>query len=269
MKKIFLKGIICIIIINITISSWLFISDSYGATEEIDSEFGEAPIIDGYIDISSQEWNKATKVQINLGGSPPVGLPVKLWVMQDNSNLYISVQIDLEHEYHNTTEFVGIIISNSSSENKEDFIDAKILQFSNISENEFNYLDYYINNSIFLNDSNYNGDGAAKLEDISSIYEFSIPITSSNGNGEDVLLDYGNAYSFNITYGKMPVYPSGIIKSTIILINIKSFPTTESPLWNIVILVLAIIIFSILGILYGFYIYRIFKLKEKIERIKR
>ena len=247
----------------------LFISNSYGATEEIDSQFGEAPVIDGYIDISSQEWNKATKVQIDLGGSPPEGLPINLWVMQDNSNLYISVQIDLEHEYHNTTEFVGIMVSNSSSENKEDFIDAKIVQFSNISENQFNYLDYYINNSIFLNDSDYDGDGAAKLEDSSSIYEFSIPITSINGNEEDVLLDYGNGYAFNVTYGKTPFYPSGIIKSTIILINIKSFPTTEQPLWNLVILILSIIIFSILGILYGFYIYKIFKLKEKIERIKR
>ncbi|MFX0106123.1 MAG: hypothetical protein ACFE75_11615, partial [Candidatus Hodarchaeota archaeon] len=220
--------------------------------------------IDGYIDLSSQEWNKAIKKDIFLED-----LPIEFWVMQDYQNLYISVQIELEHGYHNTTEFVGIIISNSSSENKEDFIDAKIIQFSDILADNFTYLDYYINNSVFLDDINDDGEGAAKLEDISSIYEFSIPIKNINGAQEDVLLDFGENFAFNITYGDTPSYPSGIKKSAIKLIKIKSISTTEPPLWDLIFLVFIIIIFSILGILYGFYIYKIFKLKEKIERIKR
>lgn len=264
MKKIILRRIICIIIVNISIISLSFISNGYGASAEIDSEFGDPPVIDGYIDISLKEWSKAVKEDIYLED-----LPIELWVMQDYSNLYISVQIDLEHSYHNTTEFIGIVISNSSSENKEDFIDAKIIQFSDILENNFTYLDYHINSSVFLNDTNYEGNGAAELEGISSIYEFSIPINTIIGNEEDAFLDYGESFAFNVTYGDTPSYPSGIKKSTIVLINIKSIPTIEQLFWEMTLFILTIIIFSILGILYGFYIYKIFKLREKIERIKR
>jgi len=250
--------------INISIISLLFISNGYCASEEFNSEFGDAPVIDGYLDLLSNEWNKAEKKSIYLDG-----LPIELWVMQDFSNLYISVQVELEYGYHNETEFVGIIISNSSSENEEDFIDAKIVQFSNISEHKFKYLDNFINNSVFLNDTTYDGKGVAQLEGVSSIYEFSIPINEINGNKEDVLLDFGETFAFNITYGWTASYPSGVEKSAIILINIKAFSAPELPLWNLILFILIIIIFSILGILYGFYIYKIFKLKEQIERIKR
>ncbi|MFW9896781.1 MAG: hypothetical protein ACFFD7_13330, partial [Candidatus Thorarchaeota archaeon] len=105
------------------IVSSLFIINCHGAAEEIDAEFGQAPIIDGNIDDSANEWKNAYKTQINL-----TDLPIDLWVMQDDKDLFISVQVDLET--HNSTEFVGLLISNSSSENREDFIDAKIVQFS-------------------------------------------------------------------------------------------------------------------------------------------
>lgn len=264
MKKLILRALICITIINVSVISVLFISNGFCASEEFNSEFGNAPVIDGYLDLSSNEWNKAEKKIINLGG-----LDIEFWVMQDSSNLYISLQVDLEYGYHNETEFVSIIISNSSSETREEFIDAKIIQFSNILENNFTYLDYYINNSIFLNDITYNGNGAAQLEEKVSTYEFSIPTKTVDGNNEDVFLDYGNSYALNVSYGWTSSYPDGIEKSTIILINIKAFPTQEQPLWDLIFFILIIIIFSALGIIYGFYIYKIYKLKEKIERIKR
>jgi len=240
------------------------VSKGYCQTEEIDSGFGETPEIDGFIDLSSQEWNKATKVPIDLEG-----LPISLWVMQDDSNLYITVQFELEIDAHEHTEFFGLIISNGSSIEQEEFLDAKIIQFSNKSTNDFDYIDYHINNSIFLNDTDYNGKGAATIEGKDSTYEFSIPIKVGVGDEEDVLLDFGHSYAFNLTYGDMPIYPSGIKKSAIILINIKSYTTSEPPLGNIAPLVLVIVVFSILGILYGYFIYKIFRLKDNIERIKR
>ncbi|MCK4779594.1 MAG: hypothetical protein KAT57_05375, partial [Candidatus Lokiarchaeota archaeon] len=218
----------------------------------------------GFIDLSSQEWNKATKVPIDLGD-----LPISLWVMQDDSNLYIAVQFELVIAVHKDTEFFGLIISNSSSIEPEEFLDAKIIQFSNKSTNDFDYLDYNINNSVFLNDTDYNGKGAATIEGKDSTYEFSIPIKVGVGDEEDVLLDFGHSYAFNLTYGDMPIYPSGIKKSAIILINIKSYTPSEPPLGNIATLVLVIVVFSILGILYGYFIYKIFRLKDNIERIKR
>jgi len=244
--------------------SLFFSSNGYCATEEINSKFGETPVIDGEIDLSSKEWSKAVKITTKLDD-----LDINLWVMQDYSNLYISVQIDLELAYHNATEFVGIIISNSSSEAKEEFIDAKIVQFSNILEDAFNFFDYYINNSIFFNDTVYNGDGAAKLEGLTSTYEFSLPINNLNGNEEDVELNFEGSYAFNITYGDRPIYPSGVKKSGIFLINIKELSTSTPSILKLILYIISIIIFSVLGAFLGFYMYKIFRLKKKIEKFKR
>lgn len=265
MKVLKLKLILVILLINISFYSIFFIAPVYSAQEEIDPNFGKAPIIDGNINSFKNEWDDAYKISTNL-----TDLPINLWVMQSSSNLYISVQIELEIEAHSNTEFIGILISNSSSENVEDFIDAKIIQFTNISENKFNYLDDFINNFTFNNDTFSNGDGAAKLEGKVSIYEFKIPINKiPQESEEDVLLDYKNGYAFNITYGDSPFYPEGILKSNIFLINIQKPPKEKIILWDLIFFVLSIVIFSTIGGLYSFYIYKIFKLKEKIEKYRR
>jgi len=264
LKKLTINFLIFILLANTSLISFLFIIDGYGLTEEITPEFGEPPVIDGYINDSIMEMNKAIKVQINL-----TGLPLKFWVMQNDDNLFLSLQFDIEINDHSVNEFIGILISNSSSKDLEDFIDAKIIQFTDIFNATFEYLDYYINKSIFINDIIYNGEGSAKLEGITSTYEFSIPIDSSDEYKEDVMLNYGKTYAFNITYGDIASYPNGIKKSEIVLITINTPPLKKKPFINLTLFILSIIIFSILGLLYGFYIYRIFKLKEKIERIRR
>ena len=252
-------------IINIFFISVLFTIPCHGALEEIDPNFGKAPTIDGQIDSFANEWNEAYKIQTNL-----TDLPINLWVMQSSSKLYIAVQIELSGVVNRTSEFVGILISNSSSEDIKDFIDAKIIQFSNITENEFDYFDYFINNSVFIPDSASNGNGAAKLEGETSTYEFSIPINNPQGSiDEDVYLKYDEPFAFNITYGLTPSYPQGIMKSSIFLININYPPRSELPLLKLTIFVFTIVIFSLAVVLYGFYIYRIIKLKEIMERYRR
>ncbi len=262
-KKIF-RVLACIVIINITVASLFLLANGNCASEEINSKYGESPVIDGYIDLSAKEWKQAFKGEILLED-----LPIKLWVMHNDENLYISVQFDLLIGHHSVSEFVGLIVSNSSSEDKEEFIDAKIIQFTNISANEYTYFDYNVSGSAFLIDTENNGKGAAKLEELTSTYEFALPIKGGDANEDDAALDYGNGYAFNITYGETPAYPSGIKKSTIILINIKSLTVPAPSIINIVIYVLTITTFSVLGIFLGFYIYRIFKLKENIKKFKR
>jgi len=264
LKKIKFSVLICILIVNISIISFFLISKGYSTIDEISSEIGESPVIDGYIDLPSNEWKKATREEILLGD-----LPITLRVLQNDENLYISVQFDLLVKYHSLNEFVGLIISNSSSEVKEEFIDAKIIQFSNISKNEFTFFDYYIDNGNFLNDTNLNGEGAAKLEEDTSTYEFSLPIKALIVNEQDAALDFGNTYAFNITYGETPIYQNGVKKSTIILINIKSSTTSEIPFSELTVQIICIVIFSTLGALYCYYIYKIFRLKATIKRIKR
>ncbi len=265
MKKEIFKVLICIIIINITVISLFLLANGNCAIEEIDSKYGHHPIINGYIDLSAKEWSQAFKDnEFKLED-----LPIKLWVMNDDENLYISVQIEIFPGYHSINEFIGLIISNSSSENKEDFIDAKIIQFTNISANEYNYFDYNVSDSVFLIDTEENGDGAAKLEEITSTYEFALPIKGDDTDKDDAALDYGNDYAFNITYGETQSYPDGIKKSAIVLINIKSLPPSLPSITNLVLYILIVIVFSIIGILLFLYIYRIFKLKKYMERYKR
>ncbi|NVM34206.1 MAG: hypothetical protein HWN81_01340 [Candidatus Lokiarchaeota archaeon] len=264
MKKINFRVLICIFIINVFVISFFLVSNGYSTIDEIDSKIGESPVIDGYIDLLDREWNKAAREDIFLED-----LPIILRVLQNDENLYISVQFDLSVEYHSLSEYIGLIISNSSSENKEEFIDAKIIQFSNISRNEFVYSDYYIDNGNFLNDTNVDGEGAAKLDEITSTYEFSIPIKTSNISEQDAALDFGNTYAFNITYGETPIYQTGVKKSTTILINIKSTTTSVTPFTDITILIICIVIFSLLGVLYCYFIYKIFRLKRNIKKIKR
>ncbi|MFX0006625.1 MAG: hypothetical protein ACFFA7_10740 [Promethearchaeota archaeon] len=269
MEKINFRILACIVIINLTVASLFFLSNGKCATQEIDSKYGETPVIDGYIDISTHEWRDAYKGGISLDD-----LNISLWVMQDEINLYISVQFDLESGYHSTNEFVGLIISNSSSEDNTEFIDAKIIQFTNISANEYSYFDYNVSHSEsghtdFTIDTEQNGKGAATLEDLTSIYEFSLPIKGDKSNKDDAALDFGNAYAFNITYGDTSAFPNGIKKSAIVLINIKSVSTTTFPIFFATIYVFTTLLFSIMGIFLGIFIYRIFKLKEKIKRYKR
>ena len=265
MRKLVFYTIFWILLVNISIASSFYIISGYGAAEEINPDFGNAPIIDGNIDDSTNEWKEAIKIELQL-----IDLPIDLWVMQTKRELFISIQLDLQSGYHNTTEFFGLLLSINSSENIEDFIDAKIVQFTNISANSFVYLDYYINNSLFLNDTRYDGDGAAKLEGDISTYEFSIPIgqTDINCENEDSTFDYDESYALNITYGDNPAYPQGIKKSEIVLININAPAEKEIILTSLVLIVLSIIVYSSIAVLFGFYIYKMVKLKEKIKRLR-
>jgi len=263
LKKKGSKIVLGFLLVNFLLLSILPILNSYGAAAEINPKFGEAPVIDGIIDDSTKEWKKAAKEEIKLGD-----LPINLWVMQHGENLYISIQIDLLVSSHSLTEFVGLLISNSSSENQGDFIDAKIIQFTNISTDNFVYLDYYINNTMFLNDTEHHGEGAGRLEGKISVYEFAIPIIQPKANIQDAALNYDEGYAFNITYGDSPLYPQGIKKSEIVLININSPSDVDVVVTEIALFITSIVVFSVIGVLFGFYIYKIFKLKEKMQRLR-
>jgi hypothetical protein len=88
------------------------------------------------------------------------------------------------------------------------------------------------------------------------------------GDVEDALLDYDKNFAFNITYGEKPAYPQGILKSEIVLISINGPSEKDIVIADLILGVFSIIVFSIIGVLFGFYIYKIFKLKEKIKRLR-
>ncbi|MEJ2279777.1 MAG: hypothetical protein P8Y70_18840, partial [Candidatus Lokiarchaeota archaeon] len=238
----------------------------------IDSTIGKAPIIDGSLHSTSDEWDGANTYTIMLNNtSEEDGLPITLGIIQNDNHLYIYIQYNIEAQYHSQTEFFGLIISKNSSYERNDFVDAKILQFENISTDTYKYLDYYINQSTFYQDTEVNGEGAAKIVSQTSTYEFSLPIDNveANNSGQDVYLKTGSTYAFNLTYGESPVYPGGIIKYNTVEISIKQKPSSLIQIdYNFVLRILSYIIFTILGVLFGYYIYRIVILKRQIERIK-
>jgi len=255
------------------VSVYFTVINGFGAEVTINPLFGRAPVIDGEIDTSNNEWNKAVKERIHLFSnlSDPInGLPVDIWVMQNGSNLYISIQFSLQS--HNEHEFVGILMARNASEIAEDFKDAKIIQFTNISSSEYEYKDFYIRDTAYSEDSRSDGNGAAKFEGDDVTYEFIIPVEENETDFEDVFIEHGRVYAFKIILGDSLIYPTSYpddIKVTnIVLIDISYYiPRQLTPL-ELLYLVLSIIIFGAIGTFYAIYIYRIVKLKEKIERIR-
>jgi len=177
----------------IIISNFL-IRNSFAAAEDFEPDFGWAPEIDGDIDKSEEEWVNASKEEVLLKSESPSneGLPIDIWVLQNESDLYISVQFELEDSARTSEEFIGIIISESDSENE--FYDVKLVQFSNLGgpSEKFEYLDFYISNNQYFEDKETSGDGAAELHGSKIIYEFQIPINESEGeDSKDFTIDFG------------------------------------------------------------------------------
>ena len=250
------------------------ISNSLSVGTEITLDFGTEPTIDGYIDRALDEWNDAIKQTIFLYqnlSDPKNGLEIDLWIVQHQSFLYIAISFELVE--HQNNEFIGILTSDSESLDPLDYEDAKILQFINISAGNFEYRDYYINNTEFIADSEVHGDGAAQLDiDGEQItYEFKLPVESSEGGDEDTRIEAGieGGSPFMIIFGETQNYNEEIVLMNLVslfvqfYVNIPVIPPEE-----IISITLAVLIFSLIGVLYGYYIFQIIKLKDKIEKVR-
>jgi hypothetical protein len=189
--------------------------------------------------------------------------------MQNESDLYISIQFELET--HAPQEFIAIIISESDSESNSSFYDAKIVQFYDLGgpNEDYRYRDYYIRNGVFFRDEEDNGEGAADLHGNKMIYEFRLSVNASEGDDRDVDLEFGEEYAFKIIYGENDNYQDILNeKNSIVKIDIQYPKSEDIPLWQKVVFILAIIAFSAIGLLYGLYIYKILVIRKKIGRIK-
>jgi hypothetical protein len=274
LRKQTIKAVLLLLIIYIIFSSNFFIRDSYAAVEDFEPEFGYAPNINGDIDHSENEWENASKEEIrlkNFNSTSDPGILIDIWVLQNGSDLYILVQFELLS--HSSEEFIGVIISESDSETATSFTDAKIIQCSNLGTNEedFEFSDYYIVGEQFFKDSDENGDGAMELDDDTITYEFRIPVNESEGDDDrDVSLEFGEIYAFKIIYGEDTNYYNGTnLKNNIVSIEIEYPPKIEKDIWKIASLILIIITFSVIGALFGLYIYKVVNIKKKLERIRK
>jgi hypothetical protein len=258
-KKIRL-GLVILVFINFLIIPNYLAINATCAPLEIDPEITSAPIIDGKINDTIDEWINSTKKSIKLDD-----LPIDLWVLQNDTNLYISVQLELEE--HSLTEFIGIVISESDATDNESFTDARIIEFSNITGNQYIYKDYNIVNGTYNNDTISHGNGSASLREQVSIYEFKIPInnTYAEDSIEDVFLEDDETYAFKVIFGFNPSYPDEILKSNTVLINIQEIEQdTEEDNLEQILSIVSIILFSSLSGVIALYGIKIYQLSKKI-----
>ncbi|MHA1643100.1 MAG: hypothetical protein ACTSUX_02830 [Promethearchaeota archaeon] len=269
-RKMVLYHVILILIFNFVLISTF----ANGFTEPIQPPFGTMPTIDGEIDENGKEWDDALKMRIFLYqnlSAPENGLPIDLWIKQNDAKLFFAIQFELEQ--HSSSEFdyefIGILISESESNKTEDFTDFRVIQFTNISTGQYNYRDYHINNFLYVLDVNQSGEGAAKLKGDIITYEFSINLDNYEDYPEDVFLDYLNSYAFKIIFGKINQYPAGFLLSNIIVIKIQ-YPPLNPPivLTELLFIIFDILIFGLICVLFLVYVYKISKLKLKIKRFK-
>ncbi|MFW9950368.1 MAG: hypothetical protein ACFFKA_09635 [Candidatus Thorarchaeota archaeon] len=273
MQKFGIKVFLLIILGHLLIGGF-FLAVAVNATPiSIKADYGSSPDIDGIIDMGNNEWENAVKNSFYLYPNltnPQNGLPIELWTLQTADNLFLSIQFQLEN--HNseefTNEFVGLVIANNEQSN---FIDAKFVRFNNLSDGDFNFTDYYIENDIFLIDTIQNGNGAAHLDQNNIIYEFSLPIRKNATDVEDVYLNYGTGSQrlYKIVFGTKEISYNNFLIQNEVSIELQ-FPPLNPPLsiTEILLLTFNIIIFGSIGCLYSFYIYRITQLKKEIKRIK-
>ncbi len=237
-------------------------------TETFEPKYGDLPVIDGYINQSSGEWNNALKTTlvINSTSKTDIGIPIKFWIMQNDSGLFICVQLELE--FHANNEFIGFLISRAT--NREKYVDAKIVQFTNVLKDDYEYLDLHIVNNVFKRDSIKEGAGAAQLDKNTMVYEFEIPVNNSAATEQDVFLDFGLEYAFKLIFGESKSYPSGIMKSTVFEVSIQYPPPSPKGFdYTLLFSVLSIITFSSLGSLYAFYMYKILILRKNLKKMQK
>ena len=249
-----------------------YISPALSADTEIILDFGTKPTIDGYIDRDVGEWNDAIKRKFFLYQNLSKlinGLEIDLWIVQHELDLYIAISFELVT--HQPNEFIGILTATDESLDPMDYDDAKIIQFSNISEGNFEYRDYYLNNSEFFADSEVHGSGAAQLdiggEEI--VYEFKLPVESSEGGPEDTRIEAGIYSPFMIIFGESENYEEEIVLMNLVSLFVQFYafiPILQAE--EILFITLAAVIFSLIGILYGYHIFQIIKLKDKIKKVR-
>jgi len=261
------KILIFTIIILISLSSITLIQNVKCSTTLIPT-IGSTPTIDGVIDQQNNEWGSANKTSLYLYhnlSSPEDGLPIDLWIMQDQTSFFISIQFELEQhgssEYDE--EFVGFLIS---EDELGDYSDARLIQFSNMSAGEFQYLDYYINNSVFILDDESNGEGAAGLEGNKITYEYGTPIEINDESTQDVWFQTKFTYNFSIIYGKTPSYSEEIWENNILIeIQYPPYPPANPPPPK---LIFNSIIFGVIGVVFIYYVNSIRKMRDKVKRLR-
>ncbi len=258
--------------------------------KEIAPGFGFPPFINGKVDSYIGEWSWASSQTVPIKTNPSdKGLNITVKALQFLDNLYILCQYELEPNSIEKNEFLGLLISETDSDDINNLTDGKIIKISN-SQDSFS--DYYIDDFNFTEESPQEVDGigagtnkTSKEGYILMTYEFKIPLNPKNQKNQK--LEYGNNYSFTICQGNnftlMEGVPEGIIRNNSIIVKIEKpsiifyillynlfNPPTEINYNEVVTIVLKIIIFGIVYLAFFSYVFKIiFSFRKQIRRIKK
>ena len=223
------------------------------------------PIIDGNYSSIVSEWDNKNSTKGSLDD-----LNIEIWIgyNETNSSLYFAISLDLEN--HQSKEFLGILIYNSSNSNESDFVDGKIIQNYNLgtASHQSNFVDLNFINETYSNiDSVKNGNGSCKLDGKKTKYEFEIEFNENNTDNEDAVLNISQIYAVKFIYGQNDDYSIPFSKeSETLLVQIglgEDSEITPEDFTEVVLNILTIVFFICVGSLYGYIGYYIYNSKKR------
>ncbi|MHA1297811.1 MAG: hypothetical protein ACTSO9_00030 [Candidatus Helarchaeota archaeon] len=166
------------------------------------------PTLDG-IKGDDEDWyseeNCNTSIQIAQNGFPDA----TFYAFTRNNYLFIMIEIKITNP--NDDQYVKILLSNSSASEDNDFIDAKLIQNRNLTQDDnrtFYIEDQVLVDGNYVNDTSINFEGAANISGPNkyTYYEFKIPFALINDDKINDTSIYGGGatYAVKIEYGVAP-----------------------------------------------------------------
>lgn len=202
-KKISLILLSSFFIVLITCNLWTF-----GRAWDLNPMIvpaGTEPTLDG-IKSDNEGWDSDTAcnrtLQLTTGNYPRS----TLYAMTANNYLFIMIEIKVTGFDDDT--YIKLLMSNSSDEENDDFIDAKLIQNRNLTEADnrtFFMEDQHLDDGDYVNDTSQDFFGAANISGSNNYlyFEFKIPFASINDDNLNDTSIYGGGttYAIKVQYG--------------------------------------------------------------------
>lgn len=166
---------------------------------------GQEPTLDG-IKSDEEGWDSDTACNRTL--QPTTGNYPRstLYAMTASNHLFIMIEIKVTGFDDDT--YVKLLMSNSSADETDDFIDSKLIQNRNLTQQGNHSLiieDQHLLDGDYVNDTSTDFSGVANISGPNDYlyFEFKIPFASVNNDEENDTHIYGGGttYALKVQYG--------------------------------------------------------------------
>ncbi|MBD3351779.1 MAG: hypothetical protein GF364_09870 [Candidatus Lokiarchaeota archaeon] len=171
------------------------------------AEAGTAPTLDG---IMGEDDGWENEDYVNLTAQSKTGsLPgMNFYALTSSNYLYILIEVRIQNP--NDDQYIKLLMSNSTADGDDEFMDAKLIQNRNLTQEDNRT--FYIEDQIYdnetdsyLNDTDTDFYGAANISGINdyTYYEFKIPFAIINDDkvNDTRIFGGGTIYAIKVQYG--------------------------------------------------------------------